>query len=128
MRALLDNKDGLLAAGRFARVSIGGAQPAKVVLIDDRAIGTDQDRKFVYVATPDGADGKSFKAEYRAVRLGPSIDGLRVVRSGLASGEKIVVSGLQRVRPGAPIAPTTVPMESPAAAQAASTTTVASAH
>ncbi len=128
MRALLDNPDGLLAAGRFARVSIGGGQPTKVVLINDRAIGTDQDRKFVYVATPDGADGKGFKAEYRAIRLGPAIDGLRVVRAGLAPGENIVVNGLQRVRPGAPIAPTTVPMASPPSAQAASATTVASAH
>jgi membrane fusion protein, multidrug efflux system len=112
MRALLDNKDGLMAAGRFARVSIGGGEKtAKVVLINDRAIGTDQDRKFVFVATPAGDDGKSFKADYRQVRLGPVIDGLRVVRSGLKPGEQIVVNGLQRVRPGAPIAPTVVKME-----------------
>jgi multidrug efflux system membrane fusion protein len=114
MRALLDNKDGLLAAGRFARISIGGGvQSAKVVLINDRAIGTDQDRKFVFVATPTGNDGKGFKADYRAVRLGPVVDGLRVVRSGLKPGEQIVVNGLQRVRPGAPIAPQVVKMEAP---------------
>jgi multidrug efflux system membrane fusion protein len=116
MRALLDNKDGLLAAGRFARISIGGGvQSSKVVLINDRAIGTDQDRKFVFVSTPTGNDGKSFKADYRAVRLGPVVDGLRVVRSGLKPGEQIVVNGLQRVRPGAPIAPQVVKMEAPVA-------------
>lgn len=117
MRALLDNKDGLMAAGRFARVSIGGGEKtAKVVLINDRAVGTDQDRKFVFVSTPAGDDGKSFKADYRQVRLGPVIDGLRVVRSGLKPGEQIVVNGLQRVRPGAPIAPQLVKMETPVAA------------
>jgi membrane fusion protein, multidrug efflux system len=133
MRALLDNKDGLLAAGRFARISIGGGlQTQKVVLIDERSIGTDQDRKFVFVSTPTGADGKSFKAEYRAVRLGPMVDGLRVVRSGLKPGEEIVVNGLQRVRPGAPIAPQVVKMDAPATAKAGSSdpadTTVASSR
>ena len=112
MRAVLDNHDGLMASGRFARVSIGGGEKsAKVVLVNDRAIGTDQDRKFVFVATPTSDDGKSFKADYRAVKLGPVIDGLRVVRSGLKPGEQIVVNGLQRVRPGAPIAPQVVAME-----------------
>ena len=113
MRALLDNRDGLLADGRFARVSIGGGdQKHDVVLINERAVGTDQDRKFVYVVT--GA-GKDFKADYRAVKLGPVVDGLRVVRSGLKAGEQIVVNGLQRVRPGAPVAPQVVPMEATAA-------------
>lgn len=111
MRALLDNKDGLLAEGRFARVSIGGGNQSKpAVLISDRAVGTDQDRKFVYVVTP-AADGKGYKADYRAVRLGPVVDGYRVVRSGLKSGEKVVVNGLQRVRPGAPITPQDVTMD-----------------
>ena len=116
MRALLDNHDGLMAAGRFARVSVGGGgKTTKVVLVDDRAIGTDQDRKFVFLAVPTGADGKSFRADYRAVRLGPVIDGLRVVRSGLKPGDRIVINGLQRVRPGAAIAPQDVPMGAPVA-------------
>ena len=128
MRALLANKDGLMAAGRFARVSIGGGErTAKVVLISDRAIGTDQDRKFVYVAVPTGDDGKRFKADYRAIRLGPVIDGLRVVRSGLKPGERIVVNGLQRVRPGAPIAPEVVPMDAATAARSGGPTKVAAA-
>ena len=75
-------------------------------MINERAVSTDQDRKFVFVV------GKDNKAEYRPVTLGPQIDGLRVVRDGLKAGEKIVVNGLQRVRPGAPITPTVVPMDS----------------
>ena len=104
MRATFDNKDRGMAPGLFARVQIGGGSPKNALLITDRAVGTDQSRKFVFVVDKDG------KAEYRAVTLGPVIDGLRVVRSGLKPGEKIVVNGLQRVRPGAPITAQTVPM------------------
>lgn len=104
MRATFENKDRGMAPGLFARVQIGGGSPKNALLITDRAVGTDQSRKFVFVVDKDG------KAEYRAVTLGPVIDGLRVVRSGLKPGEKIVVNGLQRVRPGAPITAQTVPM------------------
>jgi multidrug efflux system membrane fusion protein len=106
MRATFDNKDGALVPGLFARVQLGAADSRKAVVINERAVGTDQNRKFVFVV---GADGK---AEYRPVTLGPVVDGLRVVRSGVKPGEKIVVNGLQRVRPGAPVAPQIVPMES----------------
>lgn len=68
---------------------------------------------------------KDGKAEYRAVKLGPLDDGLRVVREGLKPGEKIVVNGMQRVRPGAPIAAQTVPMVAPAAPAAAKDAKVA---
>jgi multidrug efflux system membrane fusion protein len=121
MRALLDNRDQALAPGLFARIQLGGTKgTAKdALLITDRAVGTDQDRKFVYVV---GADGK---AEYRPVVLGPTVDGLRVVRSGLKAGERIVVDGLQRVQPGAPVTAQVVPMVAsqhpPALAAAAST-------
>ena len=104
MRATLANADRQLAPGLFARVQIAGGEPRPQILITDRAVGTDQDRKFVFVVD------KENKAEYRAVKLGPAIDGLRIVREGLKPGEKIVVNGLQRVRPGAPIAPQVVPM------------------
>ncbi|MBX3623123.1 MAG: efflux transporter periplasmic adaptor subunit, partial [Rhizobacter sp.] len=77
--------------------------------INDTAIGTDQNRKYVYVV---GADNK---AEYRVVTLGPLVDGLRVARTGLKAGDRIVVNGLQRVRPGAPITPEVVPMVTAAA-------------
>jgi multidrug efflux system membrane fusion protein len=105
MRATFDNKDGVLVPGLFARVQLGAADSRSAVLINERAVGTDQSRKFVFVI---GADGK---AEYRPVTLGPVVDGLRVVRSGVKAGEKIVVNGLQRVRPGAQVAPLIVPME-----------------
>jgi multidrug efflux system membrane fusion protein len=75
------------------------------VLINDRAVGTDQDRKFVFVV---GADNK---VAYREVKLGPVVDGLRIVRAGLAAGETIVVNGLQRVRPGSLVAPHPVRMD-----------------
>ncbi|WP_338759101.1 efflux RND transporter periplasmic adaptor subunit [Massilia sp. METH4] len=119
MRATFANKDGTLVPGLFARVQIAAGSAGKdggknggknggtsrALLIHDRAVNTDQDRKFVYVV------GKSGKAEYRPVVLGPAADGLRVVRQGLAPGERIVVGGLQRVRPGAPVQPKLVPMD-----------------
>lgn len=119
MRATFDNADNTLAPGLFARVQLasgnGKGEAANAPMILDRAVGTDQDRKFVYVVNAEG------KAEYRPVELGPVIDGLRVVRSGLKPGEKIVVNGLQRVRPGAPVTAQVVPMDAKAEApQAAS--------
>jgi multidrug efflux system membrane fusion protein len=75
-----------------------------VLLVSDRAIGTDQDRRFVWVV---GADGK---AKYQPVRLGPLEDGLRVIREGLTASDRVVVRGLQRIRPGAEVAPATVSM------------------
>lgn len=104
MRATFENADGSMAPGLFARVQISGGTAQKALLITDRAVGTDQSRKFVFVVDQKGT------AEYRAVTLGPIVDGLRVVRTGLKPGEKIVVDGLQRVRPGAPITAQTVPM------------------
>jgi multidrug efflux system membrane fusion protein len=104
MRATFANKDGAMAPGLFARVQIGGGDSRQAILISDRAVGTDQSHKFVFVV---GGDGK---AEYREVTLGPVSGGLRVVRAGLKPGEKIVVNGLQRVRPGAPVTAQDVPM------------------
>ncbi len=107
MRATFENADNALVPGLFARVQLGGtsANQIKAILISDRAVGTDQNRKFVYVVKPDNT------AEYRAVTLGPTVDGLRVVRDGVKPGEKIVVNGLQRVRPGAPISAQLVAMQ-----------------
>lgn len=110
MRATLANPDRSLAPGLFARVQVGSGVANNAIVINDRAVGTDQSRKYVVVV---GADGK---AEYRPVTLGPVVDGMRVVRSGLKAGEKIVVNGLQRVRPGAPVTPQIVPMDAPAVA------------
>jgi multidrug efflux system membrane fusion protein len=105
MRAILQNRHGRFAPGLFARVRVAdGSAPRKAVLVSDRAIGTDQSKRFVLVVNRDN------KAEYREVRLGRQVDGLRVVEDGLAAGERIVVNGLQRVRPGAPISPQPVAM------------------
>jgi len=104
LRAVFDNPHGHLIPGQFARVRLGQAKPEPALLVSDRAIGTDQDKKFVMVV---GADNK---AAYREVKLGTSADGLRVVTSGLSPGERVIVNGLQRVRPGAAVAPETVPM------------------
>lgn len=119
MRATLANPDRTLVPGLFARVQVGNGVANKAVVINDRAVGTDQSRKYVVVV---GADSK---AEYRPVTLGPVVDGLRVVRSGLKPGEKIVVNGLQRVRPGAPVTAQIVPMDVPATAAAKAGTQVA---
>jgi len=104
MRATFANKDDVMAPGLFARVQIGGGSEKPALLISDRAVGTDQSHKFVFVVDKTG------KAEYREVKLGPVVEGLRVVKAGLKPGEKIVVNGLQRVRPGSPITAQTVPM------------------
>ena len=109
MPATFKNADNALAPGLFARVQLaagnGTGGETRAAMIADRAVGTDQNRKFVFVVNNEG------KAEYRPVKLGPVIDGLRVVRDGVKPGEKIVVNGLQRVRPGAPITAQVVPMD-----------------
>ncbi len=104
-RAVFDNTDGSLMPGQFARLRMGQAQTQKALLVSERAVGTDQDKKFVLVV---GADNT---VAYREVTLGASVNGLRVVSKGLAAGEKLVVNGLQRVRPGALVAPELVPMD-----------------
>jgi multidrug efflux system membrane fusion protein len=95
VRAVFSNDDGRLIPGQFARLRMGQPQKQTLVMVDERAIGTDQDKKFVMVV---GADNR---AAYRSVTLGGAVDGLRVVTSGLNSGDRIVINGLQRVRPGA---------------------------
>jgi membrane fusion protein, multidrug efflux system len=105
VRAVFDNADGKLIPGQFARVRMGHADTQQALMISERAIGTDQDKKFVMVVDADN------KADYRAVTLGEASEGLRVVSSGLKAGERIVVNGLQRVRPGSLIAPTQVSMD-----------------
>jgi len=109
MRAVLDNREGRFTPGLFARVKLGDTStPRRAVLVADRAIGTDQSKRFVLVLSGDN------KAEYREVRIGRLVDGLRVIESGLKPGEVIVVNGLQRVRPGALVTPEPVPMDAPA--------------
>ena len=103
-RAKLANPERLFTPGLFARVKVGEGASHDAVLVRDSAVGTDQNRRFVYVVTPQNT------IEYRTVELGALIDGLREVRSGLSPGDAVVVNGLQRVRPGAPINPERVAM------------------
>ncbi|MNZ11058.1 Efflux pump periplasmic linker BepF [compost metagenome] len=107
VQAVFANPDGRLIPGQFARLQMGQARSRVEMLVDERAIGTDQDRRYVMVV---GADSK---VAYRAVTLGARIDGKRVVSSGLAEDERIVISGLQRIRAGSLVAPQ--PLEEPAA-------------
>lgn len=104
LRALVDNPDGRLLPGLYARIRLGGASQREALLIDEKAVGTDQDKRFVLVV------GANNQATYREVRLGNMQDGLRIVDSGLQAGERIVVNGLQRVRPGDTVQPQLVPM------------------
>ncbi|WP_322518318.1 efflux RND transporter periplasmic adaptor subunit [Rhodopseudomonas palustris] len=111
VRAVFDNVDGRLMPGQFARLSMGQPKPEPALLVSERAVGTDQNKKFVMVV-----DARN-QAEYREVTLGASVDGLRIVASGLKAGERIVVNGLQRVRPGVTIKPEAVAMDAGASSK-----------
>ena len=110
VRAVFDNADGALMPGQFARIRMGQAGSTSAVLVSERAVGTDQSKKYVMVV------GAGEVAEYREVQLGAPVDGLRIVTAGLKAGERVVVNGLQRVRPGAHIDPQPVPMTAKPAA------------
>ncbi|HYZ63635.1 MAG TPA: efflux RND transporter periplasmic adaptor subunit [Acetobacteraceae bacterium] len=105
LRGVFENVGGTLIPGQFARMRLGQPKPEKVIAVSERAIGTDQDRRFVLVVGDDG------KAVPRQVQLGGVAEGLRIVTAGLEGGERVVVNGLQRVRPGATVNPQLVPME-----------------
>ena len=106
VRFVVPNADGRLTPGLFARVALAEGEPQRRLLISDRAVNTDQDRKFVYVVAGDNT------AQYRGVQLGALHEGLRVVQGGLMPDDRVIVRGLQRVKPGAPVAPTLVDMGS----------------
>tara|TARA_Y100000815_G_C13194849_1_gene444440 strand:- start:428 stop:895 length:468 start_codon:yes stop_codon:yes gene_type:complete len=103
-RAVFDNRDGRFTPGLHARLKLVGSATYDAVLIKDVAVGTDLGKKFVLVL------GEDDTVNYRAIELGPKLEGLRIVRSGLEEGETIVVNGLQRVRPGNAVQPEDVPM------------------
>src|SRR5256712_410496 len=111
-RALLPNPDLSLIPGLFARLRLPGSGQYRAILLPDEAIGSDQSQKFVYLV-----DGES-KAQYRTVKIGPLVDGLRVVREGVGPEDRVVVAGLQRVRPGLKVDAQEDPMPSPPAADA----------
>ncbi|WP_247254976.1 multidrug efflux RND transporter periplasmic adaptor subunit MexE [Pseudomonas moorei] len=106
-RAVFDNTDGQFTPGLYARLKLVGSAAYTGLLIKDEAVGTDLGKKFVLVIDQDN------KAVYRSVDLGPKLEGLRIVRSGLQKEARIVINGLQRVRPGAVVAPQDAPMADP---------------
>ncbi|MFN3720113.1 MAG: efflux RND transporter periplasmic adaptor subunit [Rhizobium rhizophilum] len=99
VRAVFDNPQGRLLPGQFVRIRIGQSEAQDKLAISERAVGTDQDKKFVFVV------GQDNTVAYRQIELGPLVDGERIVEKGLNAGERIVVSGLQRIQPGATVAP-----------------------
>lgn len=107
-RAVFNNDDNSLIPGLFAKIKLVGSAPYNGILIDDKAVGTDLNNKFVLVVDDNQ------QLQYRAVTLGEKVDGLRIVTSGLKANETIVVNGLQRVRPTMQITPNPVNMASAA--------------
>ena len=101
LRAIFPNADGRIVPGLFARIRVPLSDRHPALLVEERAIGTDQAQKFVLTLTSTNT------IAYRQVSLGPVVDGRRVVRSGLSASEAVVVNGLQRVRPGMPVTPQT---------------------
>jgi RND family efflux transporter MFP subunit len=104
IRGVFDNKDEALSPGFFVRVRVPIGLPHKAILVSDRAIDTDQGQKIVYVVNDKN------EVVYRPVKLGAMHDGLRVVEEGLKTDERVIVNGLQRVRPGMTVDPKPVDM------------------
>jgi RND family efflux transporter MFP subunit len=99
LRAVFSNEDGRIVPGLFARIRVPLSERHQALLVSERAIGTDQAQKYVLTLT------SSNTAAYKAVKLGPALDGKRIVRSGLLANEKIIVNGMERIRPGMPVTP-----------------------
>lgn len=112
LRMIFTNTNGQLVPGLSARVRLPVSAPEPTLFISERAIGTDQSQKFVL--TVDAAN----TVAYRTVKLGSIIDGQRAIREGLAPGDRVIVNGLQRVRPGMTVVAETAPVQ-PAATKVA---------
>jgi len=97
LRSVFPNPEGRIVPGLFARIRVPLSDRHPALLVEERAIGTDQGQKFVVALSSTNT------AEYRPVKLGPAVDGKRIVRTGLNPGDQVVVNGLQRVRPGMPL-------------------------
>jgi RND family efflux transporter MFP subunit len=119
VRAVVPNADHLFAPGLFARVRLADGQSKDASLVQDAAVGTDQDRKFVLVLRKDST------VEYRAITVGRLVDGLRIVQTGLAPGENVVINGQLRVRPGMKVAAKVASMQVVASAPDSSAAPVA---
>jgi RND family efflux transporter MFP subunit len=99
LRAVFSNEDGRILPGLFARIRVPLSERYPALLVSERAIGTDQAQKYVLTLTPTNT------VAYTAVKLGPVVEGKRIVRSGLVAGEKIIINGMERIRPGMPVTP-----------------------
>ncbi len=106
-RAVFDNSDFVFIPGLFARIRMPGSGEYEALLLPEEVIGTDQSQKFVFVVDEEGS------VIHRPVELGPVVDGLRVIRSGLSGEERVIVNGLQRARSGAKVTPLYIPLEPP---------------
>ncbi|MFD1704445.1 efflux RND transporter periplasmic adaptor subunit [Methylopila henanensis] len=105
VRATFANADGRLMPGQFARMKLGQAKTRPALLLSERAVGVDQDKSFVFVVDSEN------RATYREVTLGASVGALRVVESGLEPGERVVIDGAQKLRPGALVDPRPAAMD-----------------
>lgn len=101
LRAVFDNQERRFTPGMFARLKMQVGNSYQGILIEEKAIGTDLSSRYVYVL------GEGNVVEYRPIQLGPKVNGLRSVQAGLQGGETIITQGLQRIRPGIPVAPQT---------------------
>jgi RND family efflux transporter MFP subunit len=113
LRAEIDNPRKLLAPGMFVRVKVPIGEPRQAVVIREEALGSDQGQRFVYVLNSED------EVEYRRIKPGQLNHGFRVVNDGLASDDRVIVNGLQRVRPGIKVAPTLKDVEDAPVQQAA---------
>ena len=114
VRATLENGDSAFTPGLYARVQVSSDNEAEALLIDDKAVLTDQDRKYVYVLGSEGT------AQRKDIKPGRMSQGLRVIETGLVSGDKIIIGGLQKIYfSGAPVTPSEVPMKSEVSMKAA---------
>ena len=104
IRAVFDNLDGRFTPGSFARIKLIGSASYQGILIDDKAVGTDLNNKFVMILDQHNT------VQYRAVTLGQKQQSLRLISQGLKAGDTVVINGLQRIRPGITVDPTVVPM------------------
>lgn len=113
-RAVLDNKARIFTPGLFARIQVIGSGKFSAILVDDKAILTDQDRKYVYVLGPNNT------AQRRDIKLGRQVEGLRIVTQGLTATDRVIVYGIQKIFfPGMPVAPQMITMGAPPASHKA---------
>ncbi len=99
LRMVFPDPEGRLVPGLSARVRIPVSAPAPALFVHERSIGTNQNQKFVFAVAEDNT------VAYRTVRLGPVVDGRRVIREGVKPGDRIVTNGLQRVAAGMTVDP-----------------------